>query len=137
MISRGFTGTHHNGLACSTFLAFSMAMCYFQTMKMVNINVIKARLSEYVDLVEQGETILICRRNRPVAELRALGVARTEPRPLGGTPIELPEVFFEPLPDDVIAGFYGAQTSGASTAAEAPERFSIPARPVRKRRARR
>jgi PIN domain nuclease of toxin-antitoxin system len=28
------------------------------TMKMVNINVIKARLSEYVDLVEQGETIL-------------------------------------------------------------------------------
>ena len=112
-------------------------MCYFMTMKMVNINVIKARLSEYVDLVEQGETILICRRNRPVAELRALGVARTEPRPLGGTPIEVPDVFFEPLPDDVIAGFYGAQSSGASTAAEAPERFSAPAPPVRKPRARR
>ncbi len=112
-------------------------MCYILTMKMVNINVIKARLSEYVDLVEQGETILICRRNRPVAELRALGVARTEPRPLGGTPIEMAEAFFEPLPDDVIAGFYGAQTSGASTAAEAPERFTAAAPPVRKRRARR
>ena len=105
-------------------------------MKMVNINVIKARLSEYVDLVEQGETILICRRNRPVAELRALGVARTEPRPLGGTPIELPEAFFEPLPDDVIAGFYGAQTSGAS---RPPKRGSASRSraPVRKRRARR
>ncbi len=112
-------------------------MCYFLTMKMVNINVIKARLSEYLDLVEQGETILICRRNRPVAELRALGVVRTEPRPLGGTPMDIPEAFFEPLPDDVIAGFYGAQTSGASTAAEAPESFSAPARPVRKPRARR
>ena len=107
------------------------------TMKMVNINVIKARLSEYVDLVEQGETILICRRNRPVAELKAVNVPRTEPRPLGGTPIEIPAAFFEPLPDDVMAGFYGAQTSGASTAAEAPERFSAPAPPVRKRRARR
>jgi len=108
-------------------------MGYNTVMKMVNINVIKARLSEYMDLVEQGETIVICRRNRPVAELRALGVARTDPRPLGGTPIDVPAAFFEPLPDEVIAGFYGGQASGASTAAEAPERFS-PARPRRKPR---
>ena len=112
-------------------------MCYFMTMKMVNINVIKARLSEFVDLVERGETIVICRRNRPVAELRAVGVARTEPRPLGGTPIDVPAAFFEPLPDDVIAGFSGAQTSGVSTAAEAPEPFALPAARVRKPRARR
>jgi antitoxin (DNA-binding transcriptional repressor) of toxin-antitoxin stability system len=108
-------------------------MRYDEVMKMVNINVIKARLSEYMDMVEQGETIVICRRNRPVAELRALGAARSEPRPLGGMPLDVPAVFFEPLPDDVIAGFSGTLRSGASTAAEAPERFSSP--PRRKPRA--
>lgn len=102
-------------------------------MKMVNINVIKARLSEYVDMVEQGETVVLCRRNRPVAELRAIGVTRTEPRPLGGTPIEVPDAFFEPLPDDIMAGFYGAPASGASTAAEAPGAKYATAPPRRRR----
>jgi antitoxin (DNA-binding transcriptional repressor) of toxin-antitoxin stability system len=119
---------------CGRDSSLSVPVGYTETMKMVNINVIKARLSEFVDMVERGETIVICRRNRPVAELRALGVARTEPRPLGGTPIDVPAAFFEPLPDDVIAGFSGAQTSGVSTAAEAPVRFSSAAAPRRKPR---
>jgi antitoxin (DNA-binding transcriptional repressor) of toxin-antitoxin stability system len=105
-------------------------------MKMVNINVIKARLSEYIDMVEQGETIVLCRRNRPVAELRAIGVTRSEPRPLGGTPLEVPDAFFEPLPDEILAGFYGSTASGTSTAAEAPAGSYAPV-PRRKRGAKR
>jgi antitoxin (DNA-binding transcriptional repressor) of toxin-antitoxin stability system len=89
-------------------------------MKLVNIHEAKARLSEYLDLVESGERVLICRRNQPVAELRAVATPRTAPRPLGGTPLELPATFFEPLPEEVTAGFYGEPGSGAFTAAEAP-----------------
>ena len=42
------------------------------TMFMVNIADAKAKLSEYVDAVGRGEQVIICNRNRPVAELRAI-----------------------------------------------------------------
>jgi prevent-host-death family protein len=87
-------------------------------MKLVNIYDAKARLSEFLDLVEQGERVLICRRNQPVAELRPIAAVRTEPRPLGGTPLDVPGAFFDPLPDDVLDDFYGQPESGASAAAE-------------------
>jgi prevent-host-death family protein len=73
-------------------------------MSMVNIFEIKAKLSEYVDRAARGERILICRHNKPVAELRAVEAARTEPRPTGPLPgrptFEVPASFFEPLPAD-------------------------------------
>ena len=42
------------------------------TMLMVNIADAKAKLSEYLEAVARGETVVICRHNRPVAELRAI-----------------------------------------------------------------
>ena len=78
-------------------------------MKKVNIHEVKARLSALIDRVAEGETLVICRRNVPVAELRPLPRARSRKRPIGlarGT-FELPGAFFEPLPDDVVAGFEG------------------------------
>lgn len=78
------------------------------TMKKVNIFEAKARLSECIDAVQHGEQVVICRRNRPVAELRAITMARTTPRPLGGAKdLEIPDAFFEPLPDEVVGAFYG------------------------------
>jgi antitoxin (DNA-binding transcriptional repressor) of toxin-antitoxin stability system len=90
------------------------------TMKKVNIFEIKAKMSEYIDLVENGEQIVICRRNQPVAELRAVAVKRRSERPVGGTRLELPESFFEPLPRDVEDAFYGVPGARgrASSAAE-------------------
>ena len=90
-------------------------------MKKVNIFEAKARLSEYLDLVEGGERVVICRRNRPIAELRALPAVRGGPRPLGGTELQIPDVFFDPLPADVEDSFYAPPIvtgRGASTAAE-------------------
>ena len=52
---------------------------------------------------------MICRRNVPVAELRPLPRPRRRKRPIGlarGT-FEVPEAFFEPPPEDVVAGFEG------------------------------
>ena len=91
-------------------------------MKKVNLFEAKARLSECIDAVQRGEQVVICRRNRPVAELRAIGVARTVPRPVGGAKgFEIPDAFFEPLADDVIDVFYGETAGRApSRVAEAP-----------------
>jgi antitoxin (DNA-binding transcriptional repressor) of toxin-antitoxin stability system len=84
------------------------------TMKKVNIFEAKAHLSECVDAVQRGEQVVICRRNRPVAELRAISVVRTTPRPVGGAKgLEIPDAFFEPLPDDVVDVFYGEMTPRA------------------------
>ena len=87
-------------------------------MKLINIHDAKARLSEYLELVEQGERVLICRRNQPIAELRKVAAARSEPRPTGGTVLEIPEAFFEPLPDEEVGGFYGDLEPGVSAVAE-------------------
>lgn len=62
---------------------------------------LKARLSEYLERVERGERIVVCRHNKPVAELGPVETSRTEPRPLGpvaGRPaFEVGSAFSEPL----------------------------------------
>jgi prevent-host-death family protein len=70
----------------------------------VNVFEVKAKLSEYLDRAARGERIIICRHNKPVAELRAIEQVRREPRPIGPLPerpqFEVPASFFEPLTDD-------------------------------------
>jgi len=70
-------------------------------MSKVNLFEVKAKLSEYLDRAMRGERIVICRHNKPVAELRAIEEVRTEPRPIGplrGRPtFEIPPSFFDPL----------------------------------------
>ena len=69
----------------------------------------KTHLSRYVTELREGETILLCRGNEPVAEIRALPRARTKPRPIGLArgQFTVPDSFFEPLPDHVIESFAG------------------------------
>jgi len=77
-------------------------------MIVINIYEAKAKLSEYLDAAGRGERVLICNRNRPVAELRAVEPARTTPRPIGGTNgVVVPPAFFDPLPDDLLDAFEG------------------------------
>jgi len=84
-------------------------MTNIKIMLKVNIHEAKANLSRYLEAARAGEKVLICNRNVPVAELRALPEPNREPRPVGlgrGT-IEVPASFFDPLPDEVIKGFEG------------------------------
>lgn len=109
------------------------------TVKKVNIFEAKAHLSECVDAVQRGEQVVICRRNRPVAELRAIGVVRTTPRPVDGAKgLEIPAAFFDQLPDDVVDVFYGESSPRApSRVAERPpstERSSAPRSRGKRRR---
>ena len=97
-------------------------------MIMVNIHQAKARLSEFIEAVERGEQVWICKRNQPVAELRPLAGKRTKPRPLTPGPhaFDLPKTFFDPMSDqwldDVESGpVYPASASKpASHVAERP-----------------
>ena len=73
-------------------------------MPKVNVFEVKAKFSEYLDRATRGERIVICRHNKPVAELRPIVESRTEPRPIGPLPgrptFEVPPSFFESLPPD-------------------------------------
>ena len=73
----------------------------------LNMHEAKTHLSRYVARLR--ETILLCRRNEGVADIRALPRARSEPRPIGLARgrFTVPDSFFEPLPDDVIDSFEG------------------------------
>jgi len=64
-----------------------------------NIHAVKTHLSRYLARVAAGETIVICNRNVPVAEIRPVAARRTARRPVGlakGT-FEILAAFFEPL----------------------------------------
>jgi prevent-host-death family protein len=70
-------------------------------MTKTSIATIKARLSEFLERVEKGERIVICRHNTPVAELGPVEGIRTEPRPVGPLPgrpaFTVAQAFLEPL----------------------------------------
>lgn len=76
----------------------------------LNIREAKTRLSAILARLRPGETILLCRRNTPIAEIRALPVASRKRRPIGleAGKFTVPKSFFEPLPEDVIDSFYAA-----------------------------
>jgi prevent-host-death family protein len=84
-------------------------MTIIMTMLKVNIHEAKANLSKYVAAAERGETVVICHRNVPVAELRGLPRPRKEPRPIGlyRGKFKIPRSFFDPLPTDIEAAFNG------------------------------
>ena len=94
----------------------------------VNIADAKARLSLYLDRVERGETIVLCRRNVPVAEIRPLPKSLMETRPIGIDPdLVVPDGFFEPLPEDLLQAFEGRVPDAGSEEPEpaADEAFQV------------
>lgn len=78
-------------------------------MFMINVHEAKAHLSRYLDLLAKGQRVLICRRNVPVAELRALPRAVGAARAFGEHRGEfsVPADFNAPLDDDELALWEG------------------------------
>jgi prevent-host-death family protein len=79
-------------------------------MKKINIHTAKTHLSQYIEEVEHGETILLCKRNQPVAEIRPLAAHRHKPRSIGLAKgkFTVPASFFEELPEETLALFHGS-----------------------------
>lgn len=106
-------------------------------MIMVNIAEMKAKLSEFVDAVTRGEQVIICKHNRPVAELRAIEAPRTAPRDLSPMfPGEtfMTDAFFEPMTAGELAGWYGGDVSPAKVAESSPTYGSNAATPKKRTR---
>jgi len=78
----------------------------------VNIHQAKTHLSRFLARLKPGETLIICKRNTPIAEVRALPQARQKKRPIGLAKgqVKVHPSFFEPLPDDIIDAFEGKES---------------------------
>jgi len=65
----------------------------------INLHEAKARLSHYARLVKAGETVILCDRNKPFAEIRPLESNKPKPpRKLGVMKgwFPVPDTFTEP-----------------------------------------
>ncbi len=77
----------------------------------LNIHEVKTHLSRYLAKLARGETILLCKRNIPIAEIRPLPQRRKGKRPIGLAKGEfkVPPEFFEPLPSELLDAFNGQE----------------------------
>ena len=80
-------------------------------MAKVSIRELKANLSALIERVAAGETIVVAKRNEPVAELRPID--RRSAMPMLGNPViglRVPPEFFDPLPEELLAALDGEAT---------------------------
>ncbi|MCK5797945.1 MAG: type II toxin-antitoxin system Phd/YefM family antitoxin [Deltaproteobacteria bacterium] len=75
----------------------------------LNIHEAKTHLSRYLARLAEGERIVLCKRNIPIAEIHPLPPRRVAPRPIGLEKgrFSVPESFFDPLSDELIKAFEG------------------------------
>jgi prevent-host-death family protein len=75
----------------------------------VNVHDAKTHFSKYLEAAEKGETVIICRRNKPVAQIRPLD-ARKRRRPIGPeiAGYAVPDSAFDPMTDEELADWYDA-----------------------------
>jgi antitoxin (DNA-binding transcriptional repressor) of toxin-antitoxin stability system len=75
----------------------------------LNIHEAKTHLSKYLDRLAEGETIILCKRNIPIAEIRPIPFSDKTPRPIGLAKgqFQVPPEFHEPLPAEILAAFEG------------------------------
>lgn len=77
----------------------------------LNVHEAKTHLSRYLDRLARGETIILCKRNIPIAEIRPIPRQRKTKRPVGLAKdrFKVPASFFEPLPTEMINAFRGQE----------------------------
>lgn len=70
----------------------------------VNIHEAKTHFSKLLERVALGEEIIIARSGEPIAKLSPLTQTKTR-TPGGAEGLNVPESFFEALPEDVLKHF--------------------------------
>jgi prevent-host-death family protein len=73
----------------------------------LNIHEIKTQFSKYIEMVEAGDTVVVCKRNVPVAEIRPIEKKKKR-KPIFGSArgmVAIPPDFNE-LPADLLKLFY-------------------------------
>ncbi|MDH5739779.1 MAG: hypothetical protein OEY77_05585 [Nitrospira sp.] len=98
-------------LGCN--LGLVILLVYYMGMIRINVHEAKTHLSYYLRKLKiKGETIILCNRNQPIAEIRPLPSPLTGKRPIGLAKgqFSVPAAFFESLPNDVVDAFSGKAT---------------------------
>ncbi len=75
----------------------------------INVQEAKTHFSHYLDEVAKGESFILCKRNKPVAEIRPIISKVVAKRPIGlakGT-FTVPASFFDELPEETMSLFSG------------------------------
>jgi len=70
----------------------------------VNVAEAKAKLSELLEAALRGEKVIIAKRGKPLARLVP---EKQQRRELGFLDFDIPDSFFEPLPEEELAAWYG------------------------------
>jgi antitoxin (DNA-binding transcriptional repressor) of toxin-antitoxin stability system len=80
-----------------------------EAMIRVSIEEIENDITTYLQRVENGETLIIIRSDKEVAELKPIKRELASPRPFGLCSGEFtaPDDFDKPLPEEILAGFEG------------------------------
>ncbi len=80
-------------------------------MQQLNINEVKTQLPGILSQVEKGETVVICKRNKPIAEIKPI---RQQPKKTSTginekkyPDFKIPDDINEPLPGAILAYFTG------------------------------
>ncbi len=78
-------------------------------MMRVSVEEIRQDVSAFLQRVEAGETLLIVRTGKPIAEIQPVAVPPEALRPFGlcAGAFTVPEDFDAPLPEDIINAFEG------------------------------
>ena len=77
----------------------------------VNIHEAKTHLSRLLQRVAAGEEVTIARAGVPVARLVAVEKKNVRPMGFARDEIWIADDFDAPLPDDLLAAFYGEETA--------------------------
>jgi antitoxin (DNA-binding transcriptional repressor) of toxin-antitoxin stability system len=74
----------------------------------LNLNEVKTQISKYIEMVEAGEVIVVCKRNIPVAEIRSVAKKEKKTPDLGWAKgaYKLPPNFSE-MPDEELSQWEG------------------------------
>ena len=75
----------------------------------LNIHEIKTQFSKYIDMVEAGETVVVCKRNIPVAEIRAIERKKKRTPVFGSAAgmVEIKPSFDAPMTEEELAEWEG------------------------------
>jgi prevent-host-death family protein len=75
----------------------------------INVQEAKTHFSHYLDEVAKGESFILCKRNKPIAEIRPIISKFAEKRPIGlaRETFTMPASFFDELPEETVVLFSG------------------------------
>jgi antitoxin (DNA-binding transcriptional repressor) of toxin-antitoxin stability system len=74
----------------------------------ITVDEIKRDMLKYLQQVEAGETLVIFRSGKPIAEIKPVNMDK-QPRPFGlcAGEFTVPDDFDAPLPEDILSAFEG------------------------------